>query len=62
MIAETITIQGHNNDVIHAEVARPLGSRLLLLSMGMYRQEQATDGWNKVWAFFEKDLEPPKYA
>jgi carboxymethylenebutenolidase len=22
-----------------------------------YRQEQAVDGWNKVWAFFEKYLE-----
>jgi carboxymethylenebutenolidase len=23
---------------------------------GAYRQEQAVDGWNKVWAFFEKHL------
>ena len=22
----------------------------------MYRQEQAVDGWSKVWAFFEKHL------
>ena len=22
----------------------------------MYRQEQAVDGWNKVWAFLEKNL------
>jgi len=29
--------------------------------MPMYRQEQAMDGWRKVWAFFEKHLDAPKY-
>jgi carboxymethylenebutenolidase len=24
-----------------------------------YRQEQAFDGWNRVWAFFEKYLATP---
>jgi len=26
MLAETITLQGHNNDIINAYIARPLGS------------------------------------
>lgn len=30
--------------------------------MQMYRQEQAMDGWKKVWAFFEQHLDAPKYA
>jgi dienelactone hydrolase len=27
--------------------------------MGMYRQEQAIDGWDKVFAFFSKHLGGP---
>ena len=27
---------------------------------GAYRQEQAVDGWKKVWAFLEKHLGAPK--
>jgi carboxymethylenebutenolidase len=27
-----------------------------------YRQQQATDGWNRVWTFFEKHLRTPVAA
>ena len=48
MLAETVAFRGHKGDVGEAYYARPLG--------GVYRPEQALDGWNKVFAFFHRHL------
>jgi carboxymethylenebutenolidase len=64
LIAETVSITGHDGDEIEAYLARPLGvdvydgagHAFFSVNRPAYRVEAANDGWQKIWDFYGRYL------